>query len=609
MHASEQPTLSHLTTASLLAWRVAQSADDVAVRWFESGHWKTATWRQYECLVRRIARRLEHLGCTRGTRVAVFAETSFEWALVDLAVQRCGAAVVAIHPAYSVGEAAYALAVSGATLLFVGGAGPHETLPRVNAASGRDLTIYSFDSGPYALPGIKPFRELLDATAGEQVLAASGAADPHVDARETDLATIVFTSGTAGMPKGVCLTQKNLVATALAGYEHIGLRLPQPHAIHWLPFGHLFGRIGIYMDMVGGSVATYSRGLRDLAADIAVAQPHFLCLVPKALRRFESVIRQNVARLPAWKQKVFAGAVRIALRAVRDNASSRRTSPWRFVHALLKATVFRAVVDRFGSNLRLIIVGSAPTEPDLCAFFQALGIEVCEGYGMTETSGVAFVNPYGRTKRGTVGSPIDTVQFRIDSDHELLLKGASVFQGYLSPDHDREAFTEDGWFRTGDLAAIVAGEHLRVIGRKKDILITDGGENVAPERLEGRLAAHPAIADAAVFGDRRPYLVAVLSIDPAVAPVTTAMLQRAIDEVNRGVAGFERIRRFFVASEPFSVENGELTLTLKKRRAAIEARYRDDIDQLYAADPIIRPAPDRRISRTPAIASRCVESN
>jgi long-chain acyl-CoA synthetase len=157
--------------------------------------------------------------------------------------------------------------------------------------------------------------------------------------------------------------------------------------------------------------------------------------------------------------------------------------------------------------------------------------------------------------------------------------------------------------------AIGADQHLRVIGRKKDMLITDGGENVAPERLEARLACQTPIVDAAVFGDRRPYLVAVLSIDPAAPAVSPDALQRAVDEVNRGLAGFEQIRRFIVSAEPFSVENGELTLTLKKRRAAIEARYRDDLEQLYAADPIIRPAPDRRISRTPAVASRCVESN
>ena len=618
MFAPAPPMPGQLTTESLFERQVARSADRVAVRWHEEGRWKSVTWRQYGLLVRSLARRLQDLGGVRGTRIALFAETSFHWALVDLAVQRFGGIVVAIHPAYSADELAHALQVSGATLMFVGGEKPSQTLAEVPAARAAELTIYSFEDGPYRSAGVRPFRDLLDA-----------AADPdrprptdkpaRVDVRASDLATIVFTSGTSGMPKAVCLTQKNLVATALASYKHLGLRIDRPQSLHWLPFAHLFGRIGIYLDMVAGCLATYSRGLRELPADLQVAQPHFLFAVPKALRRFEAAIVQKVEQMPAWKAKLFGAAVRLAsCDAVVAGVPARRVRPLaRALQAALQASIFRPVTDSFGSNLRLIIVGSAPVETRLCAFIEAFGIVVCEGYGMTETSGVAFVNPYGRRTSGTVGSAIDTVQFKVDADHELLLKGESICYGYLSSEDNRAAFTADGWFRTGDLAAVTPDQYVSVIGRKKDVLITDGGENITPERIEGRLASHGLIKDAAVFGDRRPHLVAVLSVDDAgslrppgarqdgaASAVLRDSLQKIVDEVNRGLAVYERIRKFVIAREGFTTENGELTVTLKKRRAVILEHYRDEIEALYAVGPVNQPSTSRLFRGQPRVAAR-----
>jgi long-chain acyl-CoA synthetase len=247
----------------------------------------------------------------------------------------------------------------------------------------------------------------------------------------------------------------------------------------------------------------------------------------------------------------------------------------------------------------LIIAGSAPVDPELGRFFEALGIRVAEGYGMTETSGVAFVNPYGRTRPGTVGTAIETVEFAVAPDSELLLCGDSICQGYLDPEHNREAFTADGWLRTGDLVAVSAEGYVSVIGRKKDLIITDGGENITPERLETALASHPLIKDAAVFGDGKPFVVAVLNVDPdrvaqlgpgAVGDELVNMLQPAVDDINRRLAVFERVRKFVLASEDFSAENGELTVTLKKRRNVIRDRYREEIDGLYATEAVPRPA-------------------
>jgi long-chain acyl-CoA synthetase len=605
VHAPDALTLDRLTTAALLEWRASRTPNDVAARWYEQGNWQSITWRDYANRVARLARRLRALGCGRGTAVAIFAETSFEWALVDLATQSVGGVVVAVHPSYSADEVTHALHVSAATVIFVGGEAPHRTLADVLRTSGAAATIYSLDDRA-GVPGVRSFRTLIEEPCGEDA-----APDRQsIAVGEDDVATIVFTSGTSAMPKAVCLTHRNLVATALASFTHLRLPIEQPRSVHWLPFAHLFGRVGIYLDMVAGCRSTYSRGVRDLAVDLRIAQPHILCAVPKVLRRFESAVSRNVERLPRWRRMLFSAAMTAASWAVaaRQTRFAIVAAP---LHELLKKSIFTSVIDSFGSSLELIIVGSAPVDAKLCAFFEALGIVVCEGFGMTETSGVAFVNPYDRRRAGSVGTAIDTVRFKVQPDGELLLKGDSICRGYLDPAHNREAFTADGWFRTGDVVTVTPEQYVSVIGRKKDILITEGGENISPERVEAALAADPAIKDAALFGDGQPFLVAVLNVEESLARAgeAHAALQDIVAGANRGLAVFEQIRKYVIARQDFSVENGELTPTLKKRRNVILEHYRDEIEALYAG-PGDQPAADTPVQSRPPVAvtltaSRC----
>jgi long-chain acyl-CoA synthetase len=538
----EQPLLKRHTTTALLHWRTSRSADLPAVRWYRPNGWASITWGEYAGLVARLARRLRELGCGRSTRVALFADTCLEWALVDFAVQSLGGIVVAVHPSYSADDAAHALDVSGASMLFVGGDVATATLPAVMAGIRWPLRIYTFDRRP-AVAGIGEFHDLLTEMS-DPAAAAVAAAELPAAAVEDDIATIVFTAGTAGPPKAVCLTHKNIVATALASYRHLEPAIDRPRSIHWLPFAHLFGRMGPYLDLVAGCEAGYARSFRALTADLEHLQPSFLFAVPKVLSCFRSRILRQVARRPRWQRACFALAVGIGTRAaaVRD---TRMALPAGALHALLERSIFRSLVQQLGSRLRLIIVGCAPIEPSLCTFFEALGIAVCEGYGMTETAGAAFVNPYARRRLGTIGTAIETVQYAVDADGELLLKGESICRGYLDAGHDREAFTEDGWFRTGDLVERSSDGDLSVCGRKtkKEVVITDAGETVAPERIEPRL------------------LVAVLNVDRSLAaphssgrPVggrtLPAVLGQIMEEVNRGAAMVERVQKFVVGALP-----------------------------------------------------------
>jgi len=589
--SAEHPSLKRQTTTALLHWRASRSADLPAVRWHRPDGWASITWREYAGLVARLARRLHDLGCGRGTRVALFADTCLEWALVDFAVQSLGGIVVAVQPSYSADAATHALDVSGASMLFVGGASATATLPAVIAGIRWPLRIYTFDH-QRKVAGARAFHDLLPEMSDPA--AAAAAAELPAAAVEDDIATIVFTSGTTGLPKAVCLTHQNIVATAVASHHHLELAMDRPRSIHWLPFARLFGRMGPYLDLVAGCEAGYARGLRGLTVDLEHVQPSLLFAVPKALRRLRTGILRQVARRPRWQRACFAVALGAATRAAAVRGTHMAV-PARALQALLKRSIFRPIVQRLGSRLQLIIVGGAPIEPSLCSFFEALGIAVCEGYGMTETSGAAFLNPHARRRVGTVGTAIETVQYAVSADGELLLKGESICRGYLDAAHDREAFTEDGWFRTGDLVERSSDGYLSVRGRKtKEVVTSDHGKNVTAERIEARLAADPLIKDAAVFGERGSYLVAVLNVDRSLAaphsggrPIggrtLAAVLEQIMEDVNRGAAVFERVQKFIIARQDFSIANGELARSLVKRRQVILAHYRDEIDALYGA--------------------------
>lgn len=550
------------TTTVLFHARCRRSADAPAVRHFRAGRWVTCTWNGYARHVRATAGALTRLAVRRGDRVAVWAETCFAWAVLDLAAQSLGAVVVSVHPAYSPEEAAYALRVADVRALFWGGERPAQNLDAVQGLHPVPLGAYPLEE--FAFQG-------------------DSAADvsPHTPAPE-DVATVLFTSGSSGVPKAVCLTHRNLVTAAGEGYRHMGYFAPRPTSFHYLPFAHIMGRMGMYLDMAAGSVAAYGRGVPHLRDDLRACRPEVLFAVPKVLQRFKSAVEERLREQPAWKQALFTAALR---------ASTPRSVP------LLRRTVFAPVLRQMGGKLNLFIVGGAPTDPDTAAFFERLGVRVRDGYGLTETTGACFMAPYHDPMPGTSGTALGDLEWRVEGDGELLLRGGAVFRGYLDPTHTAEAFTPDGWFRTGDLAAVDEAGRLSVTGRKKSLLITAGGENVSPERVEAALTRHPLFADAFVVGDGRPYLAALLHVNsghPAaqgsVVELNAAVVE-ALSIVNEALAAYETVRASALLEREFSVDAGELTPTLKKRRDVIAARYADRIASLYAGEAVRGPSP------------------
>jgi long-chain acyl-CoA synthetase len=573
-------SLEHVkTTKDLLQWRALAAPTHSAVNYYdEKVGWQTLTWDQVNKEVCALACGLRLVGVKQNDHIAIAAHTSYAWALLDLAIQYVGAITVAIHPQYSYAEVRHAIDQTYPVILFADINFVLRFTINLPEMLG-NASIYTIGRDRIA-PCIGTVDDIGRSGANSDSIAL-----PNVG--PSSIATVVFSSGSSGMPKAICLTHHNLVSTALATYEHFGHTCAR--SLHWLPFAHMFGRIAFYVDIVGGSLATFSRGLDFLKEDLVFASPTILLMVPKALARLRSQIMYRMG--PFISTYIFA----VWMAWVRLCRASNKNIVWwnvMFACTLFRRILFRKIHSELGGSLQVIVVGGAPVDPTFAHFFESLGILIREGYGMTETTGVAFLQRLASSSYGNVGEPIPSIQFMIESDGELLLSGPSVCHKYLLEDQQRDAFTSDGWLRTGDVARMECDGTVSIIGRKKDIIITDGGENITPEKIESMFQRYPFIREAVICGNRRPYLVALLVIDDGRnntagttesgnCPSKAHFIQVILDEINKELARFEQIRRYAVLDKPFSSEGGTMTVTLKPRRECIEQRYKEILDGLY----------------------------
>lgn len=572
-----------MTSIALLDWRTRLTPHKAAVTYHEEGiGWKTLTWKEFSDQVTQLASGFSALGVRQGDRVAIAANTSCAWAMVDFAIQAAGGITVAIHPQYSTAEMRHVVEETRPLIfccdeLFL----QHFSHDSLNVAG--NASIYSLGRAVKGIGVIGSLDEIR--TAGRNSFNSEVA-----KLVPEDIATIVFSSGSTGMPKAICLSHRNLVSTARAAYEHFGHL--EARSLHWLPFAHMFGRIGFYIDIVAGSETTFSRGVEFLREDIHDARPTILFMVPKALNRIRTELMSNIDRKARPTRVVFGAWMSLATNYLKGE-SRVNAALFSYMCLIVKKTLLRKIHRHFGGALKVIIVGGAPVDATLVEFFEGLGIAVREGFGMTETTGVALLQPFASNCLGNVGSAIPSISFTLANDGELLLKGHSVCQQYLNAQHHSSAFTIDGWLKTGDLAKVHTDGTLSIIGRKKDVIITEGGENITPHRIEDALRKHQNIKEAIVCGNGRPYLVALLIVDSEAILSTRVqkhtntndlnqVIQRIVDAVNNDLAKFEQVRRFAILDEALSIETGTMTVTQKPRRDTIEHRYRHVLDNLYS---------------------------
>ena len=537
----------------------------------QEGRFQPASAAEFGVRVRRLAAGLAGLGIRAGDRVLLMAPNSLEWALLDFAILTIGAITVPLYPSLGQQELRYVLEDSGATAIFLESAMEYRRLPESGWGASRKRILLRNTDG-LADSGLRSWAELEHSgpEMPEDVLAEHLAGTGR-----TDLASIVYTSGTTGWPKGVMLSHGNILSNIEGFLPLIPLRAGQ-RLLSVLPLSHIFergtGHFGAYL--LGLEVA-YAERPDTVLRDMAGARPDIVITVPRILQLLYGRVRRNLADHRGWMGHF--------LRQELLGTTAVRRGRWR--HRIACHLVARSLRKKMGGRIRYMVSGGAPLDPQICQFFLDLGLPVVEGYGMTEASPVISANPLEAIRPGSVGRFLPNLEGRIASDGEILVRGPSVMQGYWDNASATREALEDGWLHTGDVGEIDTEGYLWITDRKKDLIVNAAGENVAPQKIEMRLMAHPLISQAVVFGDRLPYLVALLYphpelVDERLGPhADPQALQRlvgnAVDEALAGLPSFEQVRRFALLPEPLSETAGTLTPTLKIRRRRVGEQYAD----------------------------------
>jgi len=560
------------------------------------------TLREVLALARDVGSALEGRGVTRSDRVAIMSPNRLEWALVDFGCLCTGIVDVPIYATLTAPQAAYILKDSGARVLFVPDAEQLAKAREAVAACGHPVEVVVFDA-PAALPeGVAAWGDFLAdgsrRSAGSRFEAFRARA---LDARPEDVATILYTSGTTGDPKGVMLTHANVGTNVLAADTVLRLR-PGDVTVSFLPLSHILQRMVDYLFVYRGVTIVHARSMRTAVEDMAKVRPTVAVAVPRVYEK----IHDAVLHCSGPRKQLIQWALGVADRAADFRLAGRMPAgALAFQYWLADALVYSKVRAAVGGRMRWFVSGSAPLAPELTRFFYSIGLTILEGYGLTETSPVTNVNTEEHFRIGTVGKPVPSTEIRIAEDGEILVRGPQVMKGYFNrPEDTARVIDPEGWFHTGDIGEIDDDSFLRITDRKKDLIVTAGGKNVAPQPIENRLKGNPFVEQAVLIGDRRRF-VSVLVV-PAFerleawaraqgiawsdrrSLVAHAAVRRHMEaEVARelrGLASFESPKKVVLLEDEFTVGDGTLTPTLKVRRKMIQERFREIIDELYRDD-------------------------
>jgi len=594
MNEVNVPALVPAATAGNLTNLVAERA------WFEPERimlsrpvgqgWQPVTAREFEAEVRATAKGLVASGVQIGDRVAIMARTCYEWTILDFAIWFAGGCVVPIFDTSSAEQVEWILSDSGTVALIVETPTHRELVTPVLPAATKSVWTITED--------------VLHVLANAGV----GVSDEEIDRRRNalvpdTLATIIYTSGTTGRPKGVQLTHGNFLAecgNVVQGASDLFLK-PGGSTLLFLPVAHVFGRmVEIGAVSAGLHLAHCSDPVSKLATDLASFKPTFVLAVP---RIFEKIYNGSEAKAEAaGKGSIFRKAAAVAIHYSEALDKGKVPIPLLLKHRLFDKLVYSKIRTGMGGRVEAAISGGAPLGERLGHFYRGAGIRILEGYGLTETTAGATLNLTTHHRVGSVGRPIPGTSIRIAEDGEVLIKGSIVMRGYWQNESaNDEVFTEDRWFKSGDLGRIDDDGFLFIVGRKKELIVTSGGKNVAPAVLEDRLRAHPLVSQCMVVGDNQPFIAALITLDTdALKPWVTihkkdfasiadltqdpdliAVIQTAVDEANKAVSRAESIRKFTILPVDFSIAGGHLTAKLSIKRHVIAKEFASEIEALY----------------------------
>jgi long-chain acyl-CoA synthetase len=560
--------------------------------------------------VRDLSLGLAAIGMARGDRVALLSESRPEWLLADFAILSAGAVTVPIYPTLATDQVAFILRDSESAFVVVSNAAQLAKVTAVAAGlpSLRGIVVMDAEGTPARVDRFEvlPLAEIVS-RGHKRIMDGWGVGRAFHDEAKTvqpdDLATIVYTSGTTGEPKGVMLSHANLIAN-MAGVKKVLDLNPDDTALSFLPLCHAFERIVAYIYMACGVSMIFAESIETIARDLKLVRPTVMTGVPRVFEKLHARVVSKGREAGGVKRVIFDWAVGVAELRGRLLPEGRRLSlPQKIQSRLAERLVVAKIRDGLGGRFRFVVSGSAALRADIGRFFYGLGLPILEGYGLTETAPVLCVTPIaGPIRFGTVGPPLPNVQLRIADDGEILARGPNVMRGYYGrPDLTADVI-RDGWFHTGDIGAQDADGYLTITDRKKELIVTSGGKKIAPQPIEASLRAHDLVAEAVLVGEKRHFAAALLVPDleqlcrriamarPADASGVHALLARpdvqslyaqVVAGVNERLAQFERIKKFELLAREFTVEAGELTPTLKVRRRVVEDRCRELIEGMY----------------------------
>ncbi len=569
-----------------------------------ANQWRTIGHEEIRERVRHIAFGLQSLGVKRGDRVAILSENRPEWAMADWACLTIGAADVPIYPTLPAEQIPYILTDSGAAVVLVSNATQAEKVASIRAQVPGVRVVIGFDGN--TRPFVDTVLEDLEA-AGRAMDTPAHRTEYESTARAvkpSDLATIIYTSGTTGAPKGVMLSHDNFYSNITATRECIPMTADEV-ALSFLPLSHIFERTGDYWFYLNGASIAYVESFDLVAIAMSEVKPTIAMSVPRLYEKMYARVLENALSSGAIKKRIFfwARAVADRYQQVRDTGQTPSgLMAWQY--ALAHKLVFSKLQQRTGGRLRFFVSGGAPLAPEINQFFNAAGLTILEGYGLTETSPVISVNTPNAQRVGTVGKLVQGVEVAIAGDGEILTRGPHIMQGYFNkPDATREAIDSEGWFHTGDIGVIEDG-FLRITDRKKDLIVTAGGKNIAPQPIENLVKTNKYISQVVMLGDRRkfPVMLVVPNFEQLEKwaklkeliwtdraqllqmPTIQAKMEKEVRSRLTGLASFETPKKIALLEHDFSIESGELTPTLKVKRRVIDANYKTLIDGLYVGD-------------------------
>ena len=585
------------TIADLLPRAVEAYGPERAVTYKDdSGQWVSRTYAEVGEIVRKLALGLIDLGIEKGDKVSILGNTRAEWTYFDFAALTAGATVVPIYQTNSPEECQYVLENSDARVVIVEDS---EQLEKVRAVRGQCPKLEHVIRMTGTGGGAISFEELSERGAGMDESAWS---ERWQSVTPEDICTFIYTSGTTGPPKGCVISHGNYRAMLDMVVEKNVLEGGDEVTYLFLPLAHSFALLIQFGSFeLGATLAYWERDPLRIMANLAEVKPTYFPSVPRIFEKIYTAATSAVEKEGGLKKRIFDWSVAVGKRYREAERTGGAGPLTRLQHGLADRLVLAKIRDLFGGNLRVAVSGAAPINPDILRFFDAAGVLVLEGWGMTETSTAATIATPDDFKFGTIGKPFPGVEVKIADDGEILVKGPNVFQGYYKNEEATSETIIDGWLHTGDLGEVDSDGYLKITGRKKDIIITAGGKNITPANLEAEIKQHPLVSQCVVVGDRRPYLVALVTLDPeeavkyandnglepdaeaiAAEPDVHASIMAHVDQINSKFARVEQVKKVKVLPRDFSQEGGELTPSMKVKRSSVAVKYEGAVEALYA---------------------------